>query len=96
MQNTVIVQLNDMKVDHNQRIYHEQTVDDASTKESLYRMYAQLGEVLFNEECRGRCGPFSGTFDDLFTLRNRVIRRIALFDACGAAIHEAKSADVDI
>jgi len=69
-------------------------IDDAATKDALYRMFHQLDEAMFNEDARGRSGPFYGSFDELFTHRSRVIRRLALFDSLAPAMEEAKKADV--
>ena len=75
---------------------YEQQVDDAATKDALYRMYHQLTDAVFNEDARGRSGPFHGDPDMLFTLQGRVIRRLALFDHITPAMEEAKAADVDL
>lgn len=47
-----------------------------------------------NEEVRA-IAQFSGTYDELWSLRDRVVRRLALFDSYGKALEEAKATEVD-
>ena len=63
------------------KIEMEQEIDDAS-KANLALMYHQLESIMnrHNKESRS-AGPLEGKYDDLFGLRNRVLRRYALYDA---------------
>lgn len=73
---------------------HEQTIDDAATKDELYRMFYHLTSDMFRD--KGVKRRYRLPEEELFTLRSRVVRRLALFDACGAAFTEAKTADVGL
>ena len=71
----------------------EQKIDDAATRDSLCIMYKQLSNDIYKSK---RIGPFEGNPDELWALRDRVVRRLALFDKYDAALQEAKNADVDL
>ncbi|KAK4547496.1 hypothetical protein LTR36_001153 [Oleoguttula mirabilis] len=71
---------------------HEQTIDDAPTKDALYSLFKSIEKILISDGQRRRSGPFEGDFDELMQLRDRIIYRLSLFDAYGAAFHEAKRA----
>ena len=72
---------------------YEQTIDDAHTRDDLYKMYKQLESDIWEGT---RISQFEGTNDELFTLKDRVLCRLALFDLYGAALKEAQTADVDL
>lgn len=78
----------------------EQKIDDAPTRDTLHGMYHQLDRAMntmeISSSVRCKAGEFIGTFDELFALRDRVLRRLAVFDLCGKALAEAKAADVVI
>lgn len=76
------------------RADQEQKVDDASTKETLHLMYHQLTRLMDGQGKRDGIA-FEGTADELFTLRDRVVFRLAVFDMYGKALKEAQTADVD-
>ncbi|TKA67098.1 hypothetical protein B0A55_09623 [Friedmanniomyces simplex] len=75
----------------------EQLIDDASTKDAVYRMFADLTSIMVPADGETRvCGDFAGTFDELWPLRDRVVGRLAGFEACGAAFEEARRAVRDL
>ncbi|KAK5678353.1 hypothetical protein LTS10_009525 [Elasticomyces elasticus] len=71
----------------------EEKIDDAATKDTLYRQSADIGSIMVTEDEKSRsCGDFHGTFNELWLLRSRVVDRIAMFDASGKAFQEARQA----
>ena len=75
----------------------QQKIDDASTRDALHSMYHQLDHALFKMDGnRRRIDPFEGTFDELFTLRDRVVSRLAIFNLYDEALAEAKLSVVDL
>ena len=70
----------------------EEKIDEAASRESLHIMFHQLNDIMA-EKCLC-AGGFEGTFDELFPLRDRVIRRLAVYDHYEKAFQEAKKADV--
>lgn len=76
-----------------------QVIDEASTRDALESMFFQLGELMGQDgEGHIRCkGPFETTDDEAFQLRDRVLRRLALFDLHSTALQEvqAKKDNVD-
>lgn len=72
----------------------EQLIDDASTRDVLYGMYHELTNIMKDDGYRRRAVRFEGTFDELLTLRSRVLRRLATFDAWCDALKEARDAEV--
>lgn len=73
----------------------EQRVDDAATKEALHFMYHQLTRLMDGKGKKEDGIAFQGSLDELFTLRDRVVFRLAVFDLYGKALKEAQTADVD-
>ena len=69
---------------------HEQTIDDASTKEALYGMFKDIEDILVSDGVSRRSGPFEATFDELMPLRDRIIGRLAGWDAYGDAFQDAR------
>ncbi|KAK3114302.1 hypothetical protein LTR53_007515 [Teratosphaeriaceae sp. CCFEE 6253] len=74
----------------------EQRIDDAATKDALYRIFADITGIMVStdDNVTRRCGDFHGTFDELWPLRSRVVLRLAAFDAYGAAFEEARTAEL--
>ncbi|KAK3619237.1 hypothetical protein LTR56_024157 [Elasticomyces elasticus] len=71
----------------------EEKIDDAATKDLLYRQFADIDSIMVTEDEKSRsCGDFHGTFNELWLLRSRVVDRIAIFDASGKAFQEARQA----
>lgn len=70
----------------------QQIIDDASTKETLYGMYADIESISISDGERRRCGRFEGTEEELWPLKDRVICRIALVDRYAGAFEEVKTA----
>lgn len=70
-----------------------QLIDDAPNRDALYAMFFQLSHVM--EQSTGPAiwnqGSFEVTSDEAFALRDRVLRRIALFDLYTAAFQEVQS-----
>lgn len=75
---------------------HEQEIDDSPTKEDLYYKFHMLTAELFREEDSRAERHYFLPGEELFTLRSRVVRRIALFEASGPAFTEANKADVGL
>ncbi|KAI7227508.1 hypothetical protein KC343_g19094, partial [Hortaea werneckii] len=65
------------------RLKYEQLIDDAFNKEMLCRHFRDLDRALAKgeDDQRRRAGSFEGTFDELWPLRERVLLRLAVFDA---------------
>ncbi|KAI6863496.1 hypothetical protein KC338_g2277 [Hortaea werneckii] len=65
------------------RLKYEQLIDDAFDKETLFRHFRDLDRALAKgeDDQRRRAGSFEGTFDELWPLRERVLLRLAVFDA---------------
>lgn len=74
----------------------EQLIDDASTKDALYRCFADLSSMIASGDdgMTRTCGEFHGTFSELWPLRDRVVYRLASFDSYVVAFQEAKTADL--
>ncbi|KAI7277270.1 hypothetical protein KC345_g6716 [Hortaea werneckii] len=76
------------------RFKYEQLIDDAFDKEMLYRHFRDLDRALAKgeDDQRRRAGSFEGTFDELWPLRERVLLRLAVFDARGRILEEIEMA----
>ncbi|KAI7505663.1 hypothetical protein KC367_g506 [Hortaea werneckii] len=76
------------------RFNYEQLIDDAFDKEMLYRHFRDLDWALAKGEDnqRRRAGSFEGTFDELWPLRERVLLRLAVFDAREGILEEIEKA----
>ncbi|KAI7370254.1 hypothetical protein KC354_g1380 [Hortaea werneckii] len=76
------------------RFKYEQLIDDAFDKEMLYRHFRDLDWALAKGEDnqRRRAGSFEGTFDELWPLRERVLLRLAVFDAREGILEEIEKA----
>jgi hypothetical protein len=86
-------ELENLKLAEAKRVKQQASIDDAPTRDTLYEFYHQIEHDLYaNDEERNR--RFEGDADELWGLKQRVLRRIAGFDAVGKAIEEARSADV--
>ncbi|KAK5137369.1 hypothetical protein LTR08_008947 [Meristemomyces frigidus] len=71
---------------------HEQIIDGASTKDALYSMFRDIERILISDDgISRRSGPFEGTFGELMLLRDRIIHRLAVYDAYEAAFVEAQT-----
>lgn len=58
----------------------EQVIDNAAN-DPLKIMYTQINSIMTaKDNQRRRAGPFEGTFDELFLLRDRIVSRLALAD----------------
>ncbi|KAK3622493.1 hypothetical protein LTR56_020823 [Elasticomyces elasticus] len=88
----------DIKLQHFQervsaKFRQEEKIDDAATKDLLYRQFADIDSMMATDDGKSRsCGDFHGTFNELWLLRSRVVDRIAIFDASGKAFQEARQA----
>lgn len=72
------------------KIKQERRVDeDAAIRENLLVDYEALTILIEDPEKRGD-KEWQGCEDDLWALRDRVVRRLATFEACGKAQEEAK------
>ncbi|KAI6887238.1 hypothetical protein KC360_g1632 [Hortaea werneckii] len=76
------------------RFRYEQLIDDAFDKETLYRHFRDLDRALAKgeDDQRRRAGSFEGTFDELWPLRERVLLRLAVFDARESILEEIEKA----
>ncbi|KAK4551787.1 hypothetical protein LTR86_010873 [Recurvomyces mirabilis] len=72
----------------------ERLVDNAYTQDMLYRYYAELTTMAnSSEDVRG---PFEGTTDEVWQLRDRVLCRLAMYDSYCEAFEEAQKAVKDL
>ena len=53
-------------------------------------MFKDIEQILVSDGVTRRSGPFEANFDELMPLRDRIIGRLASWDAYGAAFQEAK------
>ena len=53
-------------------------------------MFKDIEENLISDGVSRRSGPFEATFDELMPLRERIIGRLASWDANGVAFQDAK------
>ena len=75
----------------------EQKIDECSLRDGLYKMYHQLTKFInANKPHPYFNGPFQGSEEELWALRDRVVCRLALFELYGNALKEAQTADVDV
>ncbi|KAK5703326.1 hypothetical protein LTR17_022235 [Elasticomyces elasticus] len=97
-QNATKLQGDVIKLQHFQervsaKFRQEEKIDDAATKDALYRQFADIDSMMVTDDGKSRsCGDFHGTFNELWLLRSRVVHRIAIFDASGKAFQEARQA----
>ncbi len=76
------------------RLRNSRHIDEASTPDALHILFHQLTAIMAYEDSKAiHCeGPFQATPDEAFFLRDRVLRRLALFDNDGKALREAQAA----
>lgn len=77
------------------------TIDDCRVRDSLNGFYHHLSRAIKeadpeDETAVLEAGPFEGDLDEIWSLRERVVRRLATFDAYWTALDEVEKADVDV
>lgn len=80
---------NDFQARMENKIRQESLIDSAYMRETLLQHYAELSELIEDNSVEGL--EFAGTENELWALRDRVVRRLALFEPCGQALEEAKA-----
>lgn len=68
----------------------EALIDNAISRQDLLQYYESLSAQL-NDEYTDVASDFLGSDDELWSLRERVVRRLATFEACEKALDEAKT-----
>ena len=74
----------------------KQRIDDAPNRDTLLRYFHEIDENMGAPDQTKAHGDFHGDFDTLLTLRDRVVRRLAMLELCDKAFQEARATDVDI
>lgn len=76
-------------------------IDDCSMRDTLTEFYHLLSRAINAGDTEDeteilKAGPFEGNVDELWSLRERVLRRLATFDAYGVALNAVGKVDVDV